>query len=88
MTDELKPCPFCGNIRCSVIGDDEAYYVACGSRDCYAALGEVYDRDAMPEHAFKTQEDAIKAWNTRALKQTHPKAEMLPNINNEEQNEK
>jgi hypothetical protein len=35
------------------------------SIDCYAALGEVYDRDAMPDHHFAEMEDAIAAWNRR-----------------------
>jgi len=63
--NKLKPCPFCGNE--AHIGGDEnpAYglYIACDV--CYCAVGEGYDRDAMPDHCFTSEEEAIKAWNTR-----------------------
>jgi phage/plasmid primase-like uncharacterized protein len=69
MSERLKPCPFCGN-GAHVRDDDENYRgagfcVVCDSVDCFAALGEGYDRDAMPEHRFATEEEAIEAWNRR-----------------------
>lgn len=65
MDGSLLACPFCGNADPYVIESGERFYVACGSPDCYAALGEIWDRDAMPEHQFETSEDAIAAWNRR-----------------------
>jgi hypothetical protein len=46
------------------------YYVACAQpkfpfEECWLSLGEEYDRDAMPEHRFRTKEEAIAAWNVR-----------------------
>ena len=64
---DLKPCPFCGG-EAKICGpdDERMSYVACSNIACYCALGEDYDRDAMPDHSFATEEDATKAWNTRA----------------------
>ncbi len=66
MTDDtgLLPCPFCGN-HAHVSEGGHKYYVACDSSDCYCAVGEAYDRDAMPEHMFYEAEAAIAAWNKR-----------------------
>lgn len=71
MSNELKPCPFCGH-RADIFGDDnDGYCVQCRApenRDgnCFAAMGENYDRSAMPEHMYPTAEDAAAAWNRRA----------------------
>lgn len=61
----LLPCPFCGAE--AVLRDYTPYgfYVACNSVDCYAAVGEGYDRDAMPDHQFDSAERAAEAWNRR-----------------------
>ena len=63
----LLPCPFCGHD--AVLRDDSGsaggFYVACTFLDCFATMGEGYDRDAMPDHAYMNAEDAIYAWNTR-----------------------
>lgn len=65
MTEPL-PCPFCGG-DAAVRGDSrDGFYVACSTIDCLVCLGERYDRDAMPDHCFRTEEDAIAAWNKRA----------------------
>jgi hypothetical protein len=62
--NELKPCPFCG--YAAGIGDGGGkFYVQCLSPDCFAAMGERYDCDAMPEHAFDSAEAAAAAWNRR-----------------------
>lgn len=60
----LKPCPFCGYQAATVEGN-ERFYVVCRNPECYAALGEIYDAYAMPEHHFATSEEAVAAWNTR-----------------------
>ena len=65
--NELKPCPFCGS-PAHFGGDSGSYssygiYVACDN--CFCAVGEAYDRDAMPDHCFPDEESAAKAWNTR-----------------------
>ena len=68
MSEELKPCPFCGgkvNIT-DVISPrlytnikDTAYYVFCAS--CDLLLG--FDMDFGGQ--FATEQEAIKAWNRR-----------------------
>lgn len=62
----LKPCPFCGGEAAICNSDDKLFYVTCLSLDCYCCVGEAYDRDAMPDHAFDSEEGAILAWNHRA----------------------
>lgn len=61
----LRRCPFCKGRARSVEGG-RRYYVACETPECFCALGERYDRDAMPDHAFETRVDAEKTWNRRA----------------------
>ena len=70
--DALLPCPFCGgdeNIICRTDYDDrDAYAVSCRYHNCHGAiftLGYGY---------FATKEEAIAAWNTRALPATDPAA--------------
>lgn len=69
---ELQPCPRCGG-GAEVFPEesDAGYYVMCAQPqfpidECWLSLGEEYDRDAMPQHRFRTKEDAIAAWNTRS----------------------
>lgn len=64
--DKLLPCPFCGAENCQTILSGDRFYVACGAPDCFCALGEIWDRDAMPDHQFATKAEAIAAWNRRA----------------------
>jgi Lar family restriction alleviation protein len=61
----LLPCPFCGGAAYTVSTNDERMWFA-GCRDCYCNVGESYDRSAMPEHMFSSEEEAIAAWNRRA----------------------
>jgi hypothetical protein len=64
---ELKNCPFCGG-EASIVGTDYRggmYYACCGNVNCFCCVGEGYDRDAMPDHAFVTEELAAEAWNSR-----------------------
>ncbi len=63
-SDALLPCPFCGS-SAHFGGDRYSIYVACDSIDCYAAMGESYDRDGMDDHSFADEETAAKAWNRR-----------------------
>jgi Lar family restriction alleviation protein len=63
--DALLPCPFCGGAAYTVSTNDERMWFA-GCRDCYCNVGESYDRSAMPEHMFSSEEEAIAAWNRRA----------------------
>lgn len=62
--DDLKPCPFCRGEARTVAGGDR-WYVTCTEAECFCSLGEIYDRDAMPDHHFQTEQDAVAAWNTR-----------------------
>jgi Lar family restriction alleviation protein len=64
MSDDLKPCPFCGgkkNIICRTDYDGrDAYAVSCRYHECHGSiftLGYGY---------FADKAEAIAAWNTRA----------------------
>jgi len=54
MSEELKPCPFCGG-DAEVNEIDDEYLSSCS--ECSANLG-----------FFETEHDAITAWNTRVEK--------------------
>jgi Lar family restriction alleviation protein len=63
MSDDLKPCPFCGgdkNIVCTTEYDGrDAYAVSCRYHECHGSiftLGYGY---------FADRAEAIAAWNTR-----------------------
>lgn len=53
MSEELKPCPFCGDKTVYVYWREEQYFVSCNNCDCEGGKQD-------------TQEEAIKAWNRRA----------------------
>ncbi len=59
MTNELKPCPFCGSVDTRVFNDPDeygrdSYGVQCGSGSC-SICG--------PQRS--SEEEAVAAWNTR-----------------------
>lgn len=63
MTNEIKPCPFCGHAGLE-FGDGSTYrwgLASCGGRG--ATAGEV--RRSYPDDG-KWHTEAIKEWNTRA----------------------
>jgi hypothetical protein len=62
-----KPCPFCGGKRlfvsksdCSWHDPPFAYSVGCAGADCH---GHIF---ALGHDLFKTENEAIEAWNERA----------------------
>jgi hypothetical protein len=71
--ETLLPCPFCGG-KAELRSDNGTYFVLCVEltpadlphRKCFAAMGENYDRDSMPEHMYFNEDQAIEAWNQRA----------------------
>lgn len=65
MREKLKPCPFCHGIAIIQEGGGK-FYVACTGTRCFCAYGEGYDRDAMSEHVFGSEEEAMLSWNARA----------------------
>ena len=80
MSQELKPCPFCGAAAWVSPAEDGRFYVACTGDECWAAMGEEYDHDAMPDHHYYSQEAAIAAWNTRSdahLQRSHEAIERV-----------
>ena len=81
MTEELKPCPFCGEIPELPDGSGTQYEIYC---DCGKAMSGVQISDLMttdermkeimapPKYRYsqgiidRARDEAIKAWNTRA----------------------
>ena len=64
---DLKPCPFCGGEKHTICRTDydydnkDAYAVSCRYHNCHGSifrLGYGY---------FATKDEAIAAWNTRAI---------------------
>lgn len=54
ISEELKPCPFCSS-EAEITKWHEGYFVECKEQRCGGTIG-----------AYKTEEEAIEAWNTRA----------------------
>ena len=55
MSEELKPCPFCGSIALDAYTDDDEQNSVC-CMGCWSSSGR-----------RKTEEEAAAVWNTRAL---------------------
>lgn len=80
MSEELKPCPFCGEIPDLPSGDGTQYEIECGS--CAMAMASVQISDLMTieerqsdpftnyryaeQYIERAKAEAIKQWNTRA----------------------
>ena len=65
MSEELKPCPFCGGeVKIEDISDEDGPYfmIACSNKACGAA--------ASFGDKSETEEGATEAWNTRASSAT------------------
>lgn len=58
MSDELKPCPFCG-APADLIKGTFGYYVQCAGELCNAKLGD-----------WVEVKYAIQAWNTRIIEKS------------------
>lgn len=68
MSDELKPCPFCGGEGKAYQHGDVGFVVQC--RRCgiwNAGYSPAWSHVTEDEfHGFATKDDAIAAWNRRA----------------------
>ena len=59
MTEELKPCPFCGRQPALLQNFKKTgYFVVCNNHGLCVIRPETYD--------YPTADEAIDAWNTRA----------------------
>ena len=64
---DLKPCPFCGGDKLIICETDfgfeeqTVYAVSCRYPECH---GGIY---ALSHGNFETKDEAIAAWNTRAV---------------------
>lgn len=61
MSEELKPCPFCGGEASVDLYHADDWQVTCiGSYSCHG--WRVFEDNA----GYDSPEEAIKAWNTRS----------------------
>ena len=67
MTDELKPCPFCGG-EAEIMRTDNGGHIVCLYHNCNAVSPTFY----------KSESKAIDAWNTRAERTC--RAELYDNL--------
>ena len=75
MSNELKPCPFCGSeVQLAINGlvykrhGWKAYVIVCTNWNCICATG-------IGDSQFETEEEAAKAWNRRYYESTKEKEE-------------
>ena len=69
MTRELKPCPFCGGdgvilARTKQVFDNSIGYIPLCT-DCGCTVGSNIDTEFTAYTDFKTEQEAIEAWNRR-----------------------
>jgi hypothetical protein len=74
MSEELKPCPFCGRSDLTMLEtwfkkESAGYLVSCLTDGCPASNIDIDGEFYTAVHDWDTKEEAIKAWNTR-----HPPA--------------
>jgi len=69
MSEELKPCPFCGKDKVSLVETEDfenankglsSWHVSCRNKDCHGSIFSLYIWQ------FRSETQAVKAWNTRA----------------------
>lgn len=65
--DKLKPCPFCGCDNAGAQWHHGYWSITCGYNDTFPAFR---DYCFQPWGEFATKDDAIHAWNRRALEQS------------------
>ena len=68
MSDELKPCPFCGG-KATISVHDNHYQPCCTNDNCIAA--DLYNEWLYP----RSYERAVREWNTRAERTCHDTAQ-------------
>ena len=56
MSEELKPCPFCGGAATVKRNSYGSYYAVCNSDDCLCVAMTI---------VFATEFEAVTAWNRR-----------------------
>lgn len=73
MTEELKPCPFCGSEGDAIVTHEvwnrctdhrQGYCIEC--YDCGCSLGFMAYHDGTWDGYYRTEEEAIEAWNRRS----------------------
>lgn len=64
MSDELKPCPFCGENNAAVgktdFQDKDTFAIGCRTRRCHGVIF------ALGFGLFPKRDQAVKAWNRRS----------------------
>lgn len=62
MSDQLKPCPFCGSTATMRGGSDRASWIICDNKKCSATQGlELSGKNAVQMWNHRHAEDALKA---------------------------
>ena len=64
--EDLKSCPFCGNkntyLKMHIRTGFDTWYVGCNTEGCHA------EKDTWKGVPYKTEQEAIEAWNKRKEK--------------------